>query len=252
VSDPDDAETGFTPAAADFNGLAGRGQEPDAVETRAILAEIDGVGALGERMAFGVDPFDDDAKSLWDAWFLAFFFPEVGDRLLKRETDASFAVGIGVKVDDADFLLLAAALVDEKNRVAQGEFGLQGDKSNAGIDEDGFGVFVESAPFAGKAVNHHGNAHGDAFAGTWGFLSLGRRKGHGIRYWSLGLGWGIVDGGDFHGFLRNALLRAMFAALEFPGLLEDLLEGFLAVRKGDPGVAVSFRAPEADGKVPRH
>src|SRR5882757_2112549 len=166
MADPDDAEAGLTPAAADFNGLAGSGQEADAVETRAILAKIDGVGALGERMALGVDAFDNDAKSLWNAWLLALFFPEVRDRLLKRETDASFAVGIGVKIGDADFLLLAAAFVDEKNRVAQGEFGLQGDKSTAGIDEDGFGVFVESAPFAGKAVNHHGNAHGDAFAGT--------------------------------------------------------------------------------------
>jgi hypothetical protein len=63
---------------------------------------------------------------------------------------------------------------------------------------------------------------------------------------------GIVDGGDFHAFLRNTLLRAMLAALEFPGLLEDLLEGFLAVRKSNPGVAISFRAPEPDGKIPRH
>src|SRR5882757_9956809 len=103
MADPDDAEAGFTPAAADFNGLAGSGQEADAVETRAILAEIDGVGALGERMALGVDAFDNDAKRLWNAWLLAFFFPEVRDRLLERETDASFAVGIGVQIDDANF-----------------------------------------------------------------------------------------------------------------------------------------------------
>jgi hypothetical protein len=62
----------------------------------------------------------------------------------------------------------------------------------------------------------------------------------------------IVEGGDFHRFLGNALLWAVFAALEFPSLLKDLLEGFLAVGKGDPGVAVPFRAPEPDGKVPRH
>ena len=46
--------------------------------------------------------------------------------------------------------------------------------------------------------------------------------------------------------------EAVLAALEFPSLLKDLFEGFLAVRKGDPGVAVPARAPEPDGKVPKH
>jgi hypothetical protein len=66
--------------------------------------------------------------------------------------------------------------------------------------------------------------------------------------------WGarIVEGSDFHCFLGNSLLGAVLAALEFPSLLKDLFEGFLAIRKCDPGVAVPFRAPEPDGKVPRH
>ncbi len=44
----------------------------------------------------------------------------------------------------------------------------------------------------------------------------------------------------------------MLATLKFPSLLEDLLEGFLAVGKGDPGVGVAVWTPEADGEVPRH
>src|SRR5258708_29762828 len=65
-------------------------------------------------------------------------------------------------------------------------------------------------------------------------------------------GFRIVEGGDFHCFLRNAVLRAVFAALEVPGLLEYLFEGFLTIQKGDPGIAVPLRAPEPDSEVPRH
>jgi len=74
LPDPHDTETGFTPAAADFDGLAGAGQEADAVQTRAFLAEIDGIGALGKRMAVGVRTFDDDAESLGDASLLRLLF----------------------------------------------------------------------------------------------------------------------------------------------------------------------------------
>jgi hypothetical protein len=42
------------------------------------------------------------------------------------------------------------------------------------------------------------------------------------------------------------------AALEFPCLPEDLLERFLAVRKGDPRLAVSLWTSEPDGKASRH
>src|SRR2546429_9517255 len=59
LADPDDTETGFAPTAADFDGLAGAGQEADAVQTRAFLAEIDGIGALDKRMAVGGRTFDD-------------------------------------------------------------------------------------------------------------------------------------------------------------------------------------------------
>src|SRR6266478_2868734 len=123
LADPDDTETGFAPAAADFDGLARAGQEANAVQTRAFLAEIDGVGALDKRMAVGVRTFDDDAESLGDASLLAALFPKVGDGLLESQTDTSFTVGVSVEIDDADFLLLAAALVDEKNGVAHCDFG---------------------------------------------------------------------------------------------------------------------------------
>jgi hypothetical protein len=119
VADPNDTEAGFAPAAADLNGLTGRSQEADAVETRAILAEINGVSALDKRIALGVDTFDNDPESFGDTRLLATFLPKVGDGLLEGQTDASFAVGVGVEIDDAYFLLLAAALMDEKNRVAQ-------------------------------------------------------------------------------------------------------------------------------------
>src|SRR5882762_3263339 len=124
LANPNDTETGLTPESADFYGLAGSGQEADAVEARAILAKIDGVGALGKRMALGVRAFDDDAKSFGDARLLAGPFPKAGDGLLEGQANTSFALGVGVEIHDADFLLLAAAFVNEKNRVAQCEFGL--------------------------------------------------------------------------------------------------------------------------------
>src|SRR5439155_21111484 len=101
-------EAGVAPAAADFDGLAGGCQETDAVQSRAILAQIDGGAPLGKRIAVGVRTFHDDAESFRNAGPLAAFFPEVGDGLFEGQTDASFAVGVGVNKDDADFLLLAA------------------------------------------------------------------------------------------------------------------------------------------------
>src|SRR5260370_41577443 len=154
MADPNGAEAGFAPAAPDFDGLAGGGQEADAVEARAILAEIDGVGTLDKRMALGVGALDDDAESFGKSRLLASFFPQVEDGLFEGQADASFAVGVRVEVGDADFLLLAAALVNEKNGVAQCEFGFQGDEGAAGIDEDRLSVFVEGAAFSGKTVNH--------------------------------------------------------------------------------------------------
>src|SRR5260370_41086476 len=53
MADPDDTEASFAPEAAHFDRLAGGSQEADAVETAAILAEIDGGGALGKRMGCG-------------------------------------------------------------------------------------------------------------------------------------------------------------------------------------------------------
>jgi hypothetical protein len=62
----------------------------------------------------------------------------------------------------------------------------------------------------------------------------------------------IVERGDLHGLLRNALLGAVLAALKVPSLLKHLFEGFLTVGKRDPGVTIPVRAPEPDGEVPRH
>ena len=79
MADPDDPEAGVAPAAADFDGLSRGSQEADAVQTRAILAEIDGVGALGKRMTVVVRTFDEDAKSFGNARLFAVSSPKVGD-----------------------------------------------------------------------------------------------------------------------------------------------------------------------------
>jgi hypothetical protein len=44
----------------------------------------------------------------------------------------------------------------------------------------------------------------------------------------------------------------VLATLEFPGVPEDLFEGFFTIVKIDPGVGVPVRTPEPDGEVPRH
>jgi hypothetical protein len=92
----------------------------------------------------------------------------------------------------------------------------------------------------------------DALAGAGSFLYGGGRKGEGRRRRRILRGPGIVEGRYLHDFLGNSFLETVFAALEVPSLLEDLFEGFLAVRNGDPGVAVPARTPEPDGEVPRH
>lgn len=117
-------------------------------------------------MAAGVLTFNDDLERFWKARLLAILSPKVGDGLFEGQPDASFPVGVGVEVSDADFLLLAAAPVDEKNGVAQFEFGFQRDKSAAGIDNDRFRIFVECSLFAGKSINHDADAHGNALAGA--------------------------------------------------------------------------------------
>jgi len=101
----------------------------DAVETCALLAEIDGAGSLGKRMAPGVRAFT-MTRRVWgrEAPYVSFSKSQIP--LFEGEADAGFAVGVGVKVDDADFLLLAAAFVDKKNCVApNAKFGFQGQRA---------------------------------------------------------------------------------------------------------------------------
>ncbi|OLE47401.1 MAG: hypothetical protein AUG46_06650 [Acidobacteria bacterium 13_1_20CM_3_58_11] len=62
----------------------------------------------------------------------------------------------------------------------------------------------------------------------------------------------LLEGGYLHDFLGNSFLLAVLAALEVPSLLKNLFKGFLAIRKGDPGVTVPARTPESDSEVPRH
>src|SRR3981189_1208832 len=133
-------------------------------------------------MALGVGTFDDDLKSLGNARFLTALLPKVIDGLFEGEANADFTLGVTVNVGDADFLLLAAAFVNQKNGVAQFKFRLQGDEGAAGIDKNGFGVFVERAIFAGKPINDDGYAHGDALARARGFLCRDSGERNGIRF----------------------------------------------------------------------
>src|SRR5712692_6454670 len=155
MADPDDPEAGLAPKATDFDGLAGSGHETHYVQTRSLLAEIDGVGRLHKRMASGIQAFDDDTKRFGDARILARSFPKVRSRLVERETDTGFAVGVGVQVGDADFLLIAAAFMDEKSGIAEIEPGLEDDEGAAGVDHERFRLFMEGPGFLGPAVNHH-------------------------------------------------------------------------------------------------
>src|SRR5439155_12370881 len=86
-----------------------------------------------------------------------------------------------------------------------------------------------------------------------GYFFLGDRGERDGRGW-LGFlrGIRILEGSYLHDFLGNSFLLAVLAALEVPSLLKNLFKGFLAVRKGDPGVTVPSRTPEPDSEVARH
>jgi hypothetical protein len=94
--------------------------------------------------------------------------------------------------------------------------------------------------------------HGQALAGAGNSLSGGRWKRN--REGGLGLlrGPRILKSRNFHHFFRNSQLDAVLAALELPSLLKNLLERFLAVRNGDPRVAVALWTSEPNGKASRH
>src|SRR5437879_13771404 len=59
LPDPSDAKFLLAPQAVDFDDLARSGKEADAIEASAVLAEVDSVGTLLERMALWVGAFDD-------------------------------------------------------------------------------------------------------------------------------------------------------------------------------------------------
>jgi hypothetical protein len=252
LADPHDAKTGFAPEAADFDGLTGRGEKTDAVEASTLLTKINGISSLGEGMAFGIGAFDDHAKSLGNTGLLASFFPKVWNELLESQADVDFAVGVDVDIGYADFLLGAAALVNEKNGVSDSELGFQSNEGAAGIDHDRLGFLVEGATLLCESINDDGHAEGKAHTRARGSLRGGRGEGHGERSQVFPKGEGVVKRRDLNDFFGDSLLGAVLATLKVPGLLEDLLEGLFAVGDGDPGVAVAFRATEPNGKIPRH
>jgi hypothetical protein len=252
LADPDDAKTGFAPEAADFDSLTRRGEEADAVEASALLAKINGIGSLGEGMALAIGAFDDHAKGFGNAGLLAGSFPKVWNGFLESQADADFAVGVGVDIGYAYFLLGAGVSVNKKNGVADGESGLQGDQGAAGIDDDGFGFFVEGTTLLCKSINDDGHAKGKAHAGARDSLRGSRREGASERRRVFPDEEGLVERGDLDDFSGESLLGAVLATLKVPGFLEDLFEGLFAVGDGHPGVAVAFGATKPNGEIPRH
>src|ERR1700674_416766 len=170
LADPDHTESSFAPAAADFDGLAGSGQEAYAIETGSILAEIHGVGTLNKTMALGIGSLNDHTERFGNARLFAGSFPKVRDGLFEGQADSHFVVGGGCQVRDADFLLRTAAFMDEEGGIANVQLGLEGDERAAGIDDNGLGFFVEGAALFCKTVNHDGDPERQPLAGAEDFL----------------------------------------------------------------------------------
>ena len=74
--------------------------------------------------------------------------------------------------------------MNEEDRVAQGEFGFEGDECAAGVYKNGFRVFVKGTGFACKTVNDDRNAHRQALAGSGSLFGGCIREGHGERWGS--------------------------------------------------------------------
>jgi len=62
----------------------------------------------------------------------------------------------------------------------------------------------------------------------------------------------FVERSHLDDFPGDALLGAVLATLEILGLLKDLVEGFFAIRKSNPGVAVPVGTTEPDSKISGH
>ena len=170
LTDPDDAETGFAPEAADFERLTGRSKKPDTIEARAILTEVHGESGLLERAASGVLASDDDAERFRNARFLAGATPETGKRLFEREAHAGFALRVFVHVSDADLLFGAGDPVDQSHRVADGELCFQKDKRATCVDDYGLRFFFERAARGAEAINGNWNMQAHSWAGTRSFF----------------------------------------------------------------------------------
>src|SRR5690349_13009446 len=62
----------------------------------------------------------------------------------------------------------------------------------------------------------------------------------------------LIQRSHFNDFLRGAALPTMLAAIEIPGLMQDLVVSFLTIGEGDPGVSLAERTTKADSEVCRH
>lgn len=73
LAHPDDAEFGFLPAALHDDHFAGTAKTTGTVHARAGCANVDGLHALLERIAVGVDSFYGNANLLRKARFFLLF-----------------------------------------------------------------------------------------------------------------------------------------------------------------------------------
>jgi len=228
--------------------LAGRRQHADAIEARAVLAEVDGESSLREIAAGGVPPFYLYAEHFGDTRLFARAAPEAWHGSSEGESNTRFALGIALEIGDTHLLFGAGELVNEMDGVADGEFGLKNDHGAAGVHDNGFGFFLERAGRSAEPVDDYGNVDSHARAGARDLLC--DRRGGGECICRLRRrGWrGIVEGSDFEKFYRRAFLRTVFAATEFPLLFEDLFEGFFAIGEREPTRGVATRANEASAE----
>jgi len=118
VADPHHAKPLFPPKPPHLDGLPGRSEEANPVKARTILAEVDGITALLERMPTRICSFDHHAQRLGYALLFAGPAPEIGDRAFERQSDFGFAVRVRVKIDHPDRLLQTIASSHEKYGIA--------------------------------------------------------------------------------------------------------------------------------------
>src|SRR5207253_11397965 len=86
LADSGDAKSGFAvPASLHFDYLTGCSEIRDAIEARAVFADVHGLRTFREGVAIAIHAANQYAKGLRGTLAAACFTPERGSRLLKCE-----------------------------------------------------------------------------------------------------------------------------------------------------------------------